>query len=88
MEDLLTHVVVAAVVRQLNPVARTRQINAQDLSDGRRRAVGHHQHAIGEHSDRRTERRRAHQAAEGSAASGIAGLLLFLLRCCLPAVFN
>ncbi|KAI3492655.1 hypothetical protein L1887_42709 [Cichorium endivia] len=48
MQDLLAHVVIAAVVGQLHPVARARQIDAQDLPDGGRRAVGHHQHAIGE----------------------------------------
>src|SRR5690606_4480498 len=44
MEDLLAHVVIAAVIRQLHPVARARQIDAQDLTHGGRRAVGHHQY--------------------------------------------
>ena len=48
MEDLLAYVVIAAVVRQLHPVARARQIDAQDLTHGGRRAVGHHQYAVRE----------------------------------------
>lgn len=31
MEDLLTHMVIAAILRQLHPITRTRQVNAQNL---------------------------------------------------------
>ncbi len=48
MEDLLAQMVIPAVVRQLNAVARTRQIDREDLADRRRRTVGHHQHPIRE----------------------------------------
>ncbi len=40
--------VIPAVVRQLNAVTRTRQIDREDLTDRRRRTVGHHQHPIRE----------------------------------------
>ena len=39
MEDLLAQMVIPAVVRQLNAVARTRQIDREDLADRRRRTV-------------------------------------------------
>lgn len=48
MEDLLTHMVIAAIVRQLNPIARARQVNVQHLADGGRRAVSHHQYPVRE----------------------------------------
>ena len=48
IEDGLAEVRVVRVFGQLDAVARPLEVDAQDLADRRRRAVGHHDDAVGE----------------------------------------